>query len=168
MSSIPSFSFVPTTASYFTACTKDLDYFTLAKEVKWFLGHFWPFLKREWVAQSLPIIILSQEQITQPKLSLTKSLVHMVNCSMGNINWESSWRSKTRGLTYSTRESTTYSICPNFLPSSSAKNSPNLCSQHSQLAKAAKKRTSKKHTVYKVCHRFRIGFLASNFKWLFL
>ncbi len=34
MSSIPSFSFVPTTASYFTACTKDLDYFTLAKEVK--------------------------------------------------------------------------------------------------------------------------------------
>jgi len=36
--------------------------------------------------------------------------------------------------------------CPNFLPSSSAKNSPNLSSQHSQLAKAAKKRTSKKHT----------------------
>jgi len=32
--------------------------------------------------------------------------------------------------------------CPNFLPSSSAKNSPNLCSQHSQLAKAAKKHMS--------------------------
>ena len=34
--------------------------------------------------------------------------------------------------------------CPNFLPSLSSKNSPNLCSLHSQLAKAAKKRTSKK------------------------
>jgi len=29
----------------------------------------------------------------------------------------------------------------------SAKNSQKLCSQHSQLAKAAKKRTSKKHTI---------------------
>jgi len=37
--------------------------------------------------------------------------------------------------------------CPNFLPSLSAKNSQNLCSLHSQLAKAAKKRTSKKHMV---------------------
>ncbi len=44
--------------------------------------------------------------------------------------------------------------CPNFLPRSSAKNSPNLCSLHSQLAKAAKKRTSKKHMVPYVNSKF--------------
>jgi len=34
--------------------------------------------------------------------------------------------------------------CPNFLPRLSAKNSPNLCSLHNQLAKAAKKMNFKK------------------------
>jgi len=44
----------------------------------------------------------------------------------------------------------------------SAKNSQKLCSQHSQLAKAAKKRTSKKHTII----QFWLNLDRHSFKWI--